>query len=184
MKYGKIVLENEITKLTPLTLDNYKHLFSIAAEHNLVQYSPATIATKEGLKNYVEKALELERKQLAIPLIIFDKRKQQYAGSTRYMYIDQTNKVLHIGATWIGREFQGSGLNAQIKQLMLDHAFGPMGFEKVEFRVDRRNIRSRKAVEKLGAIHEGILRANVYLPDGHKRDTCCYGILKEEWENR
>ena len=91
--------------------------------------------------------------------------------------------MLHIGSTWIGREFQGSGLNSNMKFLMLNHAFNAMGFEKVEFRIDERNMQSRKAVEKLGGKLEGILRKNVYLLDGFKRNTCCYGILKEEWND-
>jgi RimJ/RimL family protein N-acetyltransferase len=178
------ILENEYVKLMPLTLENYHQLISVASEPKLVQYSPADIASEEGLKKYVERALDDQEKKDAIPFIIYDKKNKEYAGSTRYMNIDWVNKVLHIGATWIGRAFQGSGLNGQMKYLMLNHAFGPMGFEKVEFRIDQRNMRSRKAVEKLGAIQEGILRENVYLLDGYKRSTCCYGILKQEWETR
>lgn len=184
MSEATFVLENEIARLMPLTLENFQHLYLVASEHKLVQYSPAAIETREGLKNYVEKALEQHKNRQSIPFIIYDRRNEKYAGSTRYMHIDWDNKVLHIGATWIGREFQGSGLNDQIKLLMINYAFGPMGFEKVEFRIDERNIRSRKAVEKLGAHLEGILRANVYLLDGYKRNTCCYGILKAEWEAR
>ena len=97
------------------------------------------------------------------------------------MNINWQHKVLEIGSTWIGREFHGSGLNRQMKDLMLNYAFDEMGFEKIEFRIDERNIRSRKAVEKLGGILEGILRENVHLLDGFKRNTCCYGLLKEEW---
>ena len=89
---------------------------------------------------------------------------------------------MEIGSTWIGKEFQGSGLNTQMKHLMINYAFHEIGFEKIEFRIDERNIRSRKAVEKLGGILEGTLRKNVYLLDGYKRNTCCYGILKNEWK--
>ena len=174
-------LQNKIVLLKSLTLDNFKHLLPIAAQDKLIQYSPSHISNPDALENYVKKALDLQKKGLAIPLIIYDKLAQKYAGSTRYMNIDERNKTLEIGSTWIGREFQGTGLNTQVKQLMLDEAFGPMGYEKVEFRVDERNIRSRKAVEKLGAVLEGILRENVYLLDGFKRNTCCYGILKREW---
>ncbi len=116
-----------------------------------------------------------------IAFAIFDKQAEKYAGSSRYMNIDQKNKVLEIGSTWIGRSFQGTGLNKHMKLLMLNNAFEQMGFEKVEFRIDERNTRSRKAVEKLGAVLEGVLRRNVYLLDGYKRNTCCYGILKNEW---
>ncbi|TFG76008.1 MAG: N-acetyltransferase [Flavobacteriales bacterium] len=177
----EVTLENELVRLSPLNLDNYENLLSIAAEDRLVQYSPSDIATPEALKSYVEEALAQQGQKSAQPFIVFDKRTQRYAGATRYMNIGWQNKVLEIGSTWIGREFQGSGLNDQMKLLMIDHAFDPMGFEKVEFRIDERNLRSRKAVEKLGAMLEGILRRNVYLLDGYKRNTCCYGILKEEW---
>tara|TARA_R110002167_G_scaffold334128_4_gene541242 strand:+ start:837 stop:1397 length:561 start_codon:yes stop_codon:yes gene_type:complete len=176
-----ILLENDFVRLAPLTLDNFHHLTPIASQEKLVQYSPSDIATPEALNRYVVNTLERQKQNTCIPFIIFDKGKEAFAGCTTYMNIHWHNKVLEIGATWIGKEFQGSGLNTHMKYLMLDHAFDAMGFEKVEFRIDERNIRSRKAVEKLGGVLEGILRKNVYLLDGFKRNTCCYGILKEEW---
>ena len=97
------------------------------------------------------------------------------------MNIHWKNRVLEIGSTWIGREFQGTGLNKNMKFLMLQYAFEDLKFNKVEFRVDERNTLSRKAVESIGGILEGILRKNVLMLDGFKRNTCCYGILKEEW---
>jgi RimJ/RimL family protein N-acetyltransferase len=177
-----VKLEDQRAKLTLLTLENYPLLLSVAAQPGLVSYSPSDIETPEALRRFVTRALEQQQTGQCIPLIIYDKKSVSYAGSTRYMNIDRENKVLHIGSTWIGREFHGSGLNTHVKFLMLQHAFEEMGFEKVEFRIDERNARSRKAVEKLGANLEGILRKNVYLNDGFKRNTCCYGILLEEWD--
>jgi RimJ/RimL family protein N-acetyltransferase len=177
----EVTLENDHVRLSPLNLYNYENLLTVAAQDRLVQYSPSDIATPANLKAYVEMALAHLREKTALPFIVYDKHSRCYAGSTRYMNMQWHNKVLEIGSTWIGREFQGTGLNTQMKLLMIDHAFGAMGFEKVEFRIDERNLRSRGAVEKLGAVLEGILRRNVYLLDGFKRNTCCYGILKEEW---
>jgi len=176
-----ITLENSRVKLSPLTLANYHLLIEIGNEDKLVQYSPSKINTPEDLKTYVETALEWQKNKTAIPFIIFDKVLNTYAGSTRYMNINWTNRVLEIGATWIGRRFQGTGINTEMKHLMLNYAFNNLDFEKVEFKVDERNIRSRKAIEKLGCKLEGILRENVYLINGYKRNTCCYGILKREW---
>jgi RimJ/RimL family protein N-acetyltransferase len=175
------MLENDIVKLTLLDLSNYEHLIAIAAQDKLVQYSPSKIGTPEDLKAYVQQAVDDYYHRSAIPFIIYDKRTKSYAGSSRYMNIDWNNKVLEIGSSWIGRTFQGTGLNMNIKFLMLRYAFESLKFEKVEFRVDERNIRSRKSVEKIGGALEGILRKNVYLLDGFKRNTCCYGILEEEW---
>lgn len=175
-------MENLRVKLSPLKPEDSDNLFPIAQQEKLVQYSPSDIATLPALKNYIDIALEQQLQKTSIPYVIFDKKAQSYAGCTRYMKIDRKNKVLHIGSTWIGKEFQGTGLNSNVKFLMLQHAFEEIGFEKVEFRIDERNERSRKAVEKLGAKLEGILRENVYLLDGFKRNTCCYGILHHEWK--
>jgi len=174
-------LENLYVKLSPLTLDNYHHLIDIAKEKDLIYYSPSVISTPEKLKEYTKTALLGLKNKTVLPFIIYDKKKQTYAGSTRYGLVNWKNKVLHIGWTWIGKDFQGSGLNKQMKFLMLSYAFEILEFEKVEFRIDERNIKSRKAVEKLGATLEGLLRKDTIMNDGFRRSTCCYGILKEEW---
>ena len=178
-----MILEDSRVRLEPLGEEHQKLLQPVAFEKNLVEYSPSDIATPASLLQYIELALKAKETGTAYPFAIFDKLNGSYTGSTRYMNIDQVNKVLEIGSTWIGRAYHGSGLNTHMKILLIDNAFGPMGYEKVEFRIDERNIRSRKAVEKLGAKLEGILRRNVYLLDGFKRNTCCYGLLKEEWRS-
>ena len=175
-------LENDSVKLTLLDLSNYEHLLSIAQQDRLIQYSPSHISTPETLKEYVQNAVDGFYHNTTIPFIIYDKTKEQYAGSTRFGNINWNNKVMHIGWTWIGKEFQGTGLNKHMKFLMLEYAFEELKFEKVEFRVDERNTQSRKAVEKIGAKLEGILRKDTVMLDGFRRSTCCYGILKEEWE--
>lgn len=174
-------LENDFVKLSLLDLSNYKHLIDIAQEKDLIYYSPSDISTPDNLKDYVQQAVDDYYHQTAIPFIIFDKTKNAYAGCTRFGLINWKNKVLHIGWTWIGREFQGSGLNKQMKFLMLQYAFETLDFEKIEFRIDERNGRSRKAVENIGGTLEGILRSDTLMKDGFRRNTCCYGILKSEW---
>ncbi len=178
-----IALENDFVRLFPLTLDNYSQLIPIALQPKLVQYSPSDIESEESLKDYVTIALEQRAQKTSIPFMVYSKIHKTAAGCTRYMNIDWKNKVLHIGATWLGREFHGTGINTQMKILMINYAFDSLHFEKVEFRIDERNMRSRKAVEKLGAVLEGVLRKNVYLLDGFKRNTCCYGLLPEEWQS-
>ncbi|WP_066217888.1 GNAT family N-acetyltransferase [Formosa haliotis] len=174
-------LEDSRVKLLLLDLSYCKDLEPIAFQNNLVQYSPTNISTTEALRDYIQTAIDGFNNNTCIPFIVFDKQNQRYAGCTRFMNINVVNKVLDIGSTWIGYEFQGTRLNSHMKFLMLQHAFETMAFEKVEFKIDERNARSRKAVEHLGATLEGILRKNTYLLDGFKRNTCVYGILKEEW---
>jgi RimJ/RimL family protein N-acetyltransferase len=176
-------LENDSVKLSLLDLSNYMHLMDIAQEKDLIYYSPSDISTPDNLKVYVQEAVDAYYHQTAIPFIVFDKTKNAYAGCTRFGLINWKNKVLHIGWTWIGREFQGSGLNKQMKFLMLQYAFETLDFEKVEFRIDERNGRSRKAVENIGGTLEGILRSDTLMNNGFRRNTCCYGILKNEWQS-
>ncbi len=175
-------LENDFVKLTLLNLENYVHLQDIANEKDLIFYSPSDITTPETLRNYIQAAVDGYHNNTVIPFLIYDKIKNAYAGSTRFGLINWDTKVLHIGWTWIGREFQGSGLNQQVKFLMLEYAFDVLQFEKVEFRIDERNMRSRKAVEKIGATLEGVLRKDTLMRDGFRSSTRCYGLLKEEWQ--
>jgi RimJ/RimL family protein N-acetyltransferase len=174
-------LESQRVKLSLLSLENYKVLTSIAQERDLICYSPNTISSPEALQVYVKTAVESYTSNVCIPFIIYDKASNSYAGSTRFGNINWNHKVLHIGWTWIGHDYQGTGLNTHMKFLMLQYAFEALDFEKVEFRIDERNQRSRNAVEKLGATLEGILRKDTLMTDGFRRNTCCYGILKKEW---
>lgn len=174
-------LENDSVKLTLLDLSNYEHLLSISQQDRLIQFSPSDISTPEKLKDYVQTAVDGYYHNTTIPFIIFDKTKNEYAGSTRFGLENRINKVIYIGSTWIGKEFQGTGLNKQMKFLMLQYAFEELKFKKIEFRVDERNMQSRKAVEKIGAKLEGVLRKDIIMLDDYRRSTCCYGILKEEW---
>jgi len=175
------ILENDFVALYPLQKEDSKKLESIALEEKLTQYSPSFIKSKNELEGFINRALNTKENLTAIPFIIFDKKKDVYVGSTRFGNINTKNKTLYIGWTWISKATQGTGINTQIKFLMLQYTFETLQFEKVEFRIDERNIRSRKAVEKIGGTLEGILRKDTLMQDGFRRNSCCYGILKEEW---
>jgi len=175
------ILENDFVALYPLRKKDINKLEVIALEDKLTQYSPSFIKSKEELQIFINNALASRENLTAIPFAIFDKTNEQFVGSTRFGNINTKNKVLHIGWTWISKSVQGTGINKQMKFLMLQYAFETLQFEKVEFRIDERNIRSRKAVEKIGGALEGILRKDTLMQDGFRRSTCCYGILKNEW---
>jgi len=175
------ILENDFVALYPLQKEDINKLEVIALEDNLTQYSPSFITSKEELYAFINNALASREKLTAIPFAIFDKAKEQFVGSTRFGNINPLNKVLHIGWTWISKSVQGTGVNKQMKFLMLQYAFEILEYEKVEFRVDERNIRSRIAVERIGGVLEGTLRKDTLMKDGFRRSTCCYGILKSEW---
>lgn len=174
-------LESKRVKLTPLKLSNCDILWPIAKDIDVFEYGPSDISTREKLKSYIQDALDQESAKRSIPFIIYDKTTNDPIGCTRFGLIDTKNLVLHIGWTWISEKVRGTGFNHEMKYLMLAYAFETLLFKKVEFRIDERNIASRKAVEKLGASLEGILRKNVIVKNGFTRSSCCYGILFDEW---
>ena len=110
--------------------------------------------------------------------VLFD--GEELAGMSSYLGIDASRQVLEIGGTYYRPHLRGTGFNRRIKDMMLSRAFD-CGFRRVEFRVDRRNARSQAAMTKLGAVREGVLRADRITWTGHVRDTVLFAILKEEW---
>ncbi len=105
---------------------------------------------------------------------------EDLAGMSSFLGIDEGRGVLEIGGTYYCPRFRGTGFNRRVKDKMLRRAFY-CGFRRVEFRVDERNLRSQAAMAKLGAVREGLLRADRITWTGHVRDTVLFSILKEEW---
>ena len=176
------VIENKFVRLTALKETDFQHLvnFSIT-EPDLWQYSLVQANSAEKMKLYIEKALEGRMKKNAYPFIVFDKRTNLYAGSTRFYDIQLENASLQLGYTWYGKQFQGTGLNKNCKYLLLDFAFETLHLERVEFRADNENLRSINAMKSIGCTVEGILRSNGFKPNGERRDSIVLSILKDEW---
>lgn len=175
-------LENSRAKLLPLENYHYADLLPLSRQVDLNAYGGSDISSDTKLRAYIKDAILRREAGTALPFIIFDKMYSRFAGSTRFGNIDDVNKIVHIGWTWLGEDFRGTGLNKHIKFLMLHYAFERLKYERVEFRIDERNTRSRKAVEKLGATLEGILRKDIVTKNGIRRNSCCYSIIKEDWE--
>ena len=110
--------------------------------------------------------------------VLFD--GDELAGMSNFLGIDEDRQCLEIGGTYYRPRYRGTGFNRRVKQMMLSRAF-ESGIRRVEFRVDRRNGRSQAAMKKLGAVREGVLRADRITWNGHVRDTVLFAILKDEW---
>lgn len=176
------ILENDIVLLRPLTMEDYELLlpFSIH-EPTLWEYSLIPASSPELLKKYMEAAIEDREKGLSYPFIVFDKRVNQIAGSTRFYDYQRGHNTVQLGFTWYGKAFQGTGLNKPCKYLMLEFAFQEMGVDRVEFRADNNNKRSIAAMKSLGCVEEGVLRNNCKSLTG-RRDSIVLSILREEWD--
>lgn len=113
-----------------------------------------------------------------VPFALYD--RGAFAGLSCYLNIDESRQTLEIGSTYYRPAHRGTGFNRRCKEMMLGRAFD-LGFRRVEFRVDRRNARSQSAMKSLGAVREGVLRADRITWTGHVRDTVLFAILKDEW---
>ena len=179
----KYVLENEVVLLRPLVDLDIEHLKTFSLnEPTLWQYSLISADGLENLGKYIEFALTAKEAKTSYPFIVFDKRTNQYAGSTRFYDYQKKHNTIQLGYTWYGKNFQGTGLNKNCKYLLLEFAFDQMGFDRVEFRADNNNTRSIAAMKSIGCTFEGILRSNCAALSG-RRDSIILSILKDEWND-
>lgn len=177
----KLVLENQQILLRPLALSDEDPLYPIAIDPNLWEVGMTTIRNRVELQNYLQEALRDREKQAAYPFLILVPKTKEPIGTTRFYDISFEHKRLSIGWTWIGKKYRGTGINKACKYELLRYAFEELGWNRVEFKVDVLNTRSRKAIAKIGATEEGILRRHMITYTGRVRDTVYCSIIKEEW---
>lgn len=175
------ILEDNKVILRPLDITDIQHLQHIAdTEPETWEYSLKTGAG-DHLTTYITEAIENRKAEKEYPFIVWDKINNEYAGSTRFYDIQLEHKTLQLGYTWYGKKFRGTGLNKHCKYLLLQLAFETLEYERVEFRADARNERSIAAMKSIGCTVEGIMRSNLTLHDGKRRDSIILSILKNEW---
>ncbi len=178
------ILEDERVLLRPLTIADFDILLPFAInEPDTWKYSAISAKGENGMKNYLNIALDAKVTGKEYPFIVFDKQYNEFAGSTRFCDIQPANQALQLGYTWYGEKFRGTGLNKHCKFLLLQFAFETLNAERVEFRADARNEKSIAAMKSIGCTIEGILRNNMPLQEGGRRNSIVLSILKEEWEN-
>jgi len=174
-------LENERVRLAPLKLDDEALLEPIAEETDLWTYGLTDLSLPGELKTYIESAINDQGKGNAIVWLVTDIATGKVAGCTRLAEISWKDERGQIGWTWIGKDFQGTGLNKAMKFEILKYGFETLGLNRIELKADERNLTSRKAIEKIGATYEGTLRQHMKIKDGFIRNTVFYSILKSEW---
>ena len=177
------ILEDDRVLLRPLQQEDYNHLLPFALhEQGLWKYSLVGAEGEEGLQNYMNITLKARDEGKEYPFIVFDKRSNEYAGSTRFYDIQNDLQTLQLGYTWYGKKFQGTGLNKHCKFLLLSFAFEQVGMERFELRADNNNERSIAAMKSIGCKVDGILRSNMPTrEEGKRRDSIVLSILKNEW---
>jgi len=177
-----IVLENEAVKLEPLQEWHILELFKISRDERIWTYFFENGMDIASLSKYVNSAIQMRKEGKQYPFAIFDKRANQYAGSTRFYEYSFQLKTVKLGHTWLGINFQGRGVNKNVKFVLFEYAFEKLNLERIGFGAYGDNLKSINAMKSVGCIKEGELRNAFPSIGGNGRtDAVLFSILKQEW---
>ena len=181
MEITPVTLTGRHVRLEPLSLDHLDRLCEVGLEESLWRWTVATVQTVADMKEYVATALRARAEGSALPFVTIEQASGRIVGSTRYGNIDQDNRRLEIGWTWIAPAWQRTVINTEAKYLMLLHAFEVLDCNRVEFKTDSQNEKSRRALLRIGATEEGVFRNHMIVQGGRLRHTVFFSIIKSEW---
>ena len=176
-----ITLTGKIARLEPLSPNHAPGLIEAVTDGNLWELWYTSIPSPAEMEAAITLRLALQAQGQMLPFTIFNQATGQTIGMTTYMNIDAANRHVEIGSTWTRKSAQRSGINTECKRLLLTHAFETLNCIAVEFRTHFFNHQSRRAIERLGAKQDGILRSHRVNADGMLRDTVVYSIIAAEW---
>ena len=177
-----ITLEGRFVRLVPLALEHAPDLHAAGEDRGIWRYMP--IAAPEHLQDterWIRVALAALDSGAEAPFAIIDRASGKAIGSTRYLDIHPEHEAIEIGWTWVAPAHQRTAANTECKYLLLKHAFEALGASRVQLKTDARNAHSQRAIERLGAMREGVLRKQRRMWNGFVRDTVYYSILQNEW---
>lgn len=183
MKVQAVVLEGEVVRLEPMSLDHLDGLCDVGLDESLWTLIPTKVASREDMRAYIESAVADREQGVAIPFVTIEKKSGKVIGSTRFGNIDTANRRTEIGWTWIAPAWQRSRVNTEAKLLMLTHAFETWKCIRVELKTDALNERSRNAIKRIGATEEGIFRNHMITSSGRFRHSVYFSIIDTEWES-
>ncbi|SIT19146.1 Protein N-acetyltransferase, RimJ/RimL family [Chryseobacterium ureilyticum] len=175
------ILEGTTIELIPLEKEHLEELYTAAADKELWANIPSDCSDKELFYKNYEFALSERENGNQYPFVIRNKQTKRLIGSTRFFEIYPSDRKLEIGWTWITKEFWGTSVNLESKLLLLTYCFETLKTNRVQLKTKDNNFRSRKAIEKIGGVFEGILRKDKIQQDGSTRNAAYYSILDNEW---
>ncbi|HEX9128805.1 MAG TPA: GNAT family protein [Gemmatimonadaceae bacterium] len=176
-----VVLEGSFVRLEPMTLEHHAQLTEVGLDPEIWRLTIVMIRTAEEMRSYIDSALALQREGTSLPFVTIERSSGRVVGSTRFGNYDAANRRIEIGWTWLARPWQRTVINTEAKYLMLTYAFEKLHCVRVELKTDVLNAPSRKAMLRIGAKEEGILRKHTLMWTGRYRDSIYYSILDEEW---
>lgn len=182
MEVSPLTLSGKMVRLEPLSLEHTSGLVAIGLEESIWRFMLyGSMKTPDDLSAWVKDMLRRQAAGTDLPFAVRHLPSGRLAGATRFLEIRPKHRALEIGGTWYGLEFQRTAVNTECKYLLLRHAFESLGAVRIQFKTDLRNLPSQKAIERLGAVKEGIFRQHMITPQGVVRDSVYYSIIDSEW---
>ena len=181
-----VVFDGRVARLEPLASAHVAALAAAAQESRDTYGFTSVPDGAEATRSYVDAALADQANGVALPFVVCDRARDLVVGTTRFLDIEcwdeaDTPTVVEIGSTWLAASAQRTGINTECKYLLLRHAFDGWHVHRVTLKTDARNLRSRQAIERIGAQFEGVRRAHTVAADGGVRDSAYYSIVQSEW---
>jgi N-acetyltransferase len=174
-------LKGESVRLVPISLEHIEGLWEAAKPDEIWTYMATTVRSREEMEKMIISAIEKRNMGTDYTFTVINK-DDQIIGSTRYLDILPEHKSLEIGSTWYHPDSWRTRVNTECKYLLLQHVFENWMFRRVQLKTDSRNLRSQKAIQRIGAVKEGTLRKDRKISGGYVRDTVFFSILNNEWE--
>ncbi|MDB5933237.1 MAG: family acetyltransferase [Massilia sp.] len=178
-----VLLRGRSIELRPLEFETLDALFAVAQDPNIWRLTSVDYSVQENFFPNFNAALRGRDGGKSYPLLICLAGSSQIIGTTRFLEIAPEDRKLEIGVTWLASQYWGSGANTECKYLLLEYCFETLNANRVQFRAKSDNTRSRRALEKIGATFEGILRKDKIEPGGQARNTAFFSILNDEWSD-
>lgn len=175
-----VTLQGRLAILQPLSLEHAHGLIEAAKDGELWKLWYTSVPTPDRMQAEISRRLDLQAKGSMLPFAVLD-TNQIVAGMTTFMHVDAVHHRVEIGSTWLARRVQRTGLNTECKMMLMTHAFETLDCIAVEFRTSFFNHQSRRAIERLGAKLDGVLRSHQRHSNGTLRDTCVYSVIQSEW---
>ncbi len=178
-----VTLKGKYATLEPLSVDHVSELGEASKDGELWKLWFTVVPSPETVEQYVKNALDMFDKHTAMPFVIRDNKSGKIIGSTRFCNIEEHSQRAEIGYTWYAKSYQRSPINTECKLMLLTYAFEQLDAIAVEFRTHWHNQASRRAIERLGAKQDGVLRNHQKMVDGSYRDTVVFSIINHEWSS-
>ena len=175
-------LTGQIIDLLPLEEEHFDDLLEAASDKRIWEFYVGDWSNPEKFRRIYTASLKLRDQGLEYPFVVYHKPSKKIIGSTRFLDIAPYDRRLEIGGTWYMPQFWGTAVNFDCKLVMLSYCFETLIAHRVQLKTQHDNIRSRKAIEKIGGIYEGIIREHMLKDDGSYRSSAYFSILQEEWE--